>query len=94
MEIYIAKGALKTYIPEFVLFNLVLTVKRPYKVVVMVVSLKEKLEIEMANGISMGGKELLHGRSCIALQIPQCAVEIEKEVLVWFQNDMPICFMP
>jgi len=94
MVIYIAEGALKTHIPEFVLFNLVLTVKRPYKVIVVVIALKEKLEIEMSNGINMGGKELLHGRSCITLQIPQCAVEIEKEMLVWFQNDMPICFMP
>jgi hypothetical protein len=68
--IYIAEGALKTYIPEFVLFNLVLTVKRPYKVVVVVVTLKEKLEIEMTNGMSMGGKELLHGCSCVALKIP------------------------
>ena len=94
MVIHIAEGALKTYIPEFVLFNLVLTVKRPYMVIVVVIALKEKLEIEMTNGISMGGKELVHGCACIALQIPQRTVEIEKEMLVWFQNDMPICFMP
>ena len=92
--VYIGKSAFEANITELVLFDFVLPVERPNMVVVVVVPLKKQFKIEVRDMLAMSGKELFHGCTCIAMQIPQSAIEIKKKMLVVFQNVSPIFFIP
>ena len=64
--IQIREGSLKTHIAKFFLFDLILSVERPYMIIVMMIASKEKFEIEVTYLLNMKSKQLFHSSSSIS----------------------------
>ena len=90
----IRKRAFKSHKSQVILFDFILTIQRPHVIIVMVITPKEQLEIEVPHLFVVSIEQLEHGCSGVALQIPKSAIEIKKKMLVLFQNESPIFFIP
>jgi hypothetical protein len=63
-------------------------------IVVMMVPTKKEFKIEVSDMFTVQLEQFLHGCASITLEVPKGSIEVKKEMLICFQNERPIFFIP